>query len=72
MLNEVCSLLPEEDVDYSVIELDKNYKIAESDRILVAPTLVISSPQPVKRIISGLNDREKILSVLGITDNYDE
>lgn len=72
MLKDICLYLPEGDLELSVIDLDRNYKIAETDRILVAPTLIISSPPPARRVIAGLNDRGKIFSYLGITENNAE
>jgi circadian clock protein KaiB len=55
------------DVDFKgiyslrVIDVIKNPKLAEDDKILATPTLIKILPPPVARIIGDLLDREKVL-----------
>jgi len=44
-----------------VIDVVKQPKLAEDDKILATPTLIKILPPPVARIIGDLSDREKIL-----------
>src|SRR4030042_3205287 len=44
-----------------VIDVMKQPKLAEDDKILATPTLIKILPIPVARIIGDLSDREKVL-----------
>ena len=44
-----------------VIDVIKQPKLAEDDKILATPTLIKILPPPVARIIGDLSNREKIL-----------
>jgi len=44
-----------------VIDILKNPKLAEDEKILATPTLSRVLPLPVRRIIGDLSDREKVL-----------
>ena len=44
-----------------IIDILKNPKLAEDEKILATPTLSRVLPLPVRRIIGDLSDREKIL-----------
>ena len=44
-----------------VIDVIKQPKLAEDDKILATPTLIKILPPPVARIIGDLSDREKVL-----------
>jgi circadian clock protein KaiB len=49
-----------------VIDLLKNPQLAEGDQILAVPTLVKKVPEPVRRIIGDLSNKEKVLVGLDI------
>ncbi|MEO1621115.1 MAG: circadian clock protein KaiB [Cyanobacteria bacterium J06632_3] len=53
-----------------VIDVLKNPKLAEEDKILATPTLAKILPPPVRRIIGDLSDRERVL--IGLDLLYDE
>ena len=53
-----------------VIDVLKNPQLAEEDKILATPTLSKILPQPVRRIIGDLSDRERVL--IGLDLLYDE
>ena len=44
-----------------VVDLLKNPRLAENDRILAIPTLVKQLPIPVRRIIGDLSNTERVL-----------
>ena len=50
-----------------VIDLLKKPQLASGDQILAVPTLVRSLPQPVRKIIGDLSNKEKLLVGLNIT-----
>ncbi len=60
----------EEDLncEYSieVIDLLENPQLAEGDQILAVPTLVKKVPEPLRRIIGDLSNRDKVLVGLDI------
>lgn len=49
-----------------VIDLLKTPKLAAGDQILAVPTLVRKVPEPMRRIIGDLSDRERVLVGLDI------
>jgi circadian clock protein KaiB len=44
-----------------VVDLIKNPKLARGDQILAVPTLVRKLPQPLKKIIGDLTNKERVL-----------
>src|SRR6187549_2739974 len=49
-----------------VIDLLKNPQLAEGDQIFAIPTLVRKVPEPIRRIIGDLSDKERVLVGLNI------
>lgn len=49
-----------------IIDVLENPQAAESDKILATPTVVKVLPQPTRKIIGDLSDREKVLTGLSI------
>jgi circadian clock protein KaiB len=60
-LNKICDEHLPGKYRIEIIDLLKNPKLAEGDRILAAPTLVKKLPAPVKKIIGDLADTEQVL-----------
>lgn len=50
-----------------VIDVIENPQLAEEDKILATPALVRVLPEPVRKIIGDLSDREKVLLGLDLT-----
>lgn len=44
-----------------VIDLVKNPQLARGDQILAIPTLIRKLPEPIRRIIGDLSDRDRVL-----------
>ena len=49
-----------------VIDLMLKPQLAEGDQILAVPTLVRKVPEPIRKIIGDLSDKEKVLVGLNI------
>ena len=49
-----------------VVDLLVNPQLAEGDQILAVPTLVKKVPEPVRKIIGDLSNKEKVLVGLDI------
>jgi circadian clock protein KaiB len=52
--------------EVEVIDVLEYPALAENDKILATPTLVRRLPEPVRKIIGDLSDREKVLLGLDI------
>jgi circadian clock protein KaiB len=51
-----------------VIDLTKNPQLARGDQILAVPTVVRSLPEPIRKMIGDLSNREKLLIGLDIRE----
>lgn len=49
-----------------IIDLLLNPQLAEGDQILAVPTLVRKFPEPIRKIIGDLSNKEKVLVGLNI------
>jgi circadian clock protein KaiB len=49
-----------------VIDIYQQPALAEADQIIAAPTLVKKSPEPVRRVIGDLSDRDRVLAGLDL------
>ena len=49
-----------------VIDLLKNPQLAEGDQIFAIPTLVRKLPEPIRKIIGDLSNKEKVLVGLNV------
>jgi circadian clock protein KaiB len=49
-----------------VIDLIKNPKLARGDQIIAIPTLVRKLPEPIRKIIGDLSNKERVLVGLDI------
>ena len=55
-----------------VIDIIESPELAEKDGILATPALEKVSPEPVRRIIGDLSDKERVLLALGLTAQQEE
>jgi len=51
-----------------VIDILKNPQSAADDQIIISPTIVKRSPEPVKKAFGDLSDAESVLTLLGLGD----
>ena len=67
-LKKICEEYLEGYYDLEVIDLYKDPHLAEGDQIIAAPTLIKELPDPFRRIIGDMSDKEKVLLGLDIRE----
>jgi circadian clock protein KaiB len=65
-LRDICEAEIQGRYEVEVIDVLENPDLAERDKILATPTLVKRLPEPIRKIIGDLSDREKVLLGLNI------
>src|SRR6187431_3362529 len=65
-LSKICETHLEGRYSIEVIDLLKDPQLAAGDQILAVPTLVRKVPQPLRKIIGDLSDKERVLVGLNI------
>jgi circadian clock protein KaiB len=60
-LKEICDIHLGGEYEIEVIDLLQRPQLAKGDQIVAVPTLVRELPQPVKKIIGDLSNRERVL-----------
>jgi len=60
-LKRICEDDLAGEYEVEVIDVLENPMLAENEKILATPTLVKRLPEPVRKIIGDLSDREKVL-----------
>ena len=65
-LKKYCEEHLQDQYTIEVIDLLVNPQLAEGDQILAIPTLVKKVPEPVRKIIGDLSNKEKVLVGLDI------
>jgi circadian clock protein KaiB len=53
-----------ESYHYEVVDVLERPDLAEEDRVFATPALVRRSPEPVRKLIGDLSDRELVLATL--------
>jgi circadian clock protein KaiB len=65
-LNEICEEHLEGRYSIRIIDIEKQPHIGTEKGIIASPTLIRELPEPVKRIIGDLSEREKALVAMDI------
>jgi circadian clock protein KaiB len=65
-LKKYCEEFLQDEYSIDVIDLLINPQLAAGDQILAVPTLVRKVPEPVRKIIGDLSNKEKVLVGLDI------
>lgn len=60
-LKAVCEKYLPGRYDLQVIDIYQQPALAEGDQIIAAPTLVKKLPEPLRKLIGDLSDRERVL-----------
>ncbi|MBK6683753.1 MAG: circadian clock protein KaiB [Deltaproteobacteria bacterium] len=60
-LRNICESELSGGFEVEVIDVLEHPSLAENEKILATPTLVKRLPEPVRKIIGDLSDREKVL-----------
>lgn len=64
-LNKICRTLEEgSSYDIEVIDIFERPQLAESEKILATPTVVRVLPEPIKKLIGDLSDKE--MTIIGL------
>jgi circadian clock protein KaiB len=67
-LKKICNEHLEGRYKLYVIDLVQKPQLARGDQILAIPTLVRKLPQPIRKIIGDLADRNRVLVGLNLRD----
>lgn len=65
-LRRICEQDLQGSYEIEVIDVLEDPAKAEADKILATPTLVKTLPEPVRKIIGDLSDRDKVLYGLDV------
>jgi circadian clock protein KaiB len=60
-LKQICEEHLRGHYEIEVIDLRENPQLASGDQILAVPTLVRRLPEPIKKIIGDLSNKERVL-----------
>ncbi|MBP0015656.1 MAG: circadian clock KaiB family protein [Roseofilum sp. SBFL] len=60
-LIEICNTQLEDQYELKIIDVLEEPELAETERILVTPTLIKQLPQPIQRIIGDLSNVDTVL-----------
>jgi circadian clock protein KaiB len=60
-LTQICEEHLQGHYDIEVVDLLVNPQLARGDQILAVPTLVRRLPEPIKKIIGDLSNKERVL-----------
>ena len=67
-LQMICNEHLKGQYSIKVIDLLKNPKLAKGDQIVAIPTLVRRLPEPIKKIIGNLSNKERVLVGLDLVE----
>ncbi|GJE31362.1 circadian clock KaiB family protein [Methylobacterium oxalidis] len=65
-VRRVCDAHLAEGYELEIVDIYQQQALAETDRVLAAPTLVRLRPEPARRIAGDLSDEGRILQGLGL------
>jgi circadian clock protein KaiB len=65
-LKAICESHLKEKYELTVVDLCHDRKRALLDQILVAPTLIKQSPLPMRRMIGGFSQTDRVLAILDL------
>jgi circadian clock protein KaiB len=66
-LKRICEEYLDGQYQIEVIDLLQNPQLAREDQILAIPTLVRKLPEPLRKIIGDLSNKERVLVGLDVT-----
>ena len=70
-LRQICAAELDGRYDLKVIDIYQNPDAAREQQIVAAPTLVRMLPEPIRRVVGDLSDREKVLAGLDLQHRQD-
>lgn len=66
MLEQICEEHLEGTCDIKVVDVIQDPFTSMEENIIATPTLLKKHPEPSRRIVGGLSDKDKLISALGI------
>lgn len=66
-IKEICESYLKDNYTLEIVDVYKHPEIVQQDDIICCPTLIKKSPEPLRRLIGDLSDKDKVLNALGIT-----
>ena len=60
-LRRICEEEYPGEFELKVVDILRNPKLAEDEKILAVPTLIKELPLPLRRVIGDFSDKEKVL-----------
>lgn len=66
-MRKICEELPPDSCQLEIIDVYQNPEATRDCQVVATPTLVKLFPEPVRRIVGDLSDRERVLSGLNLT-----
>ncbi len=57
----------QERVEATVVDVAEDPERAETDRVLLTPTLLRQAPGPARRVVGDLGDRARVAEALGLS-----
>ena len=67
-LKQICEQHLQGRYEIEIIDLLQNPQLARGDQILAVPTLVRRLPEPIKKIIGDLSNKERVLVGLDLQE----
>lgn len=71
-LRRICQDVLPEQHELTIIDVLECPELAEEARIIATPTLVKSSPPPIRRIVGDLSDHNQVLIWLGLSSSMQD
>ena len=65
-LKRICEEYLEGRYDLEIIDLYQQPELARTQQLVVAPTLIKTLPEPVRKILGDLSDKERVLAGLDL------
>jgi circadian clock protein KaiB len=65
-LNDICRVHLLDRHVIEIVDVSREKERALADRVVMTPTLIKLSPEPVRRIVGTLSEREPVLHALGL------
>jgi circadian clock protein KaiB len=65
-LKKICDEEIQGRCEIEVIDMYQHPELARGEQIVVSPTLIKKLPEPIRRVIGDLSNKEKVLKGLGI------
>ncbi len=70
-IKRICEEELKGSYELEVIDILRHPQLAEDDKIIAVPTLIKNLPNPIRRLVGDLSDREKVLLGLDIVPRND-